>query len=314
MSNKGHIAVVGAGLVGSGWAIVFARAGYEVKAYDASPDTRERLPGFLRESLVAMMDHGLVDDVEPIRSRIAVVNDLASAVRGACYVQESVVEVIEPKKAIANEIDQYLEPDAVVGSSTSGFPASSFTEACRNRARFVVAHPVNPPHLVPVVEIVPAPWTDTATVERTRALMEAVGQEPVLVKREVPGFILNRLQGALLDEAWSLFEQGYASAEDIDKTVKYGLGLRWSFMGPFETIDLNAPEGIDDYARRLGPMYLELAKGRAPAAAWSEDAIRRATEERRALLPKEEINARRAWRDKRLMAIAASRRVETPRR
>jgi len=303
---SGHIGIVGAGLVGSGWAIVFARAGHRVRVFDASAATLERISGQLRLALEAMSRHGLVDDAEAILSRIAVADSLADAVSGATYVQESVVEVLERKRAVSMEIDGHLGPDTIVGSSTSGLPASSFTEGCANRARFVVAHPVNPPHLIPVVEIVPAPWTDPSTVEKTRALMESVKQAPVVVTREIPGFILNRLQGALLDEAWSLFDQGYATAEDIDKTIKFGLGLRWSFMGPFETIDLNAPTGIDDYARRLGPMYVELAEGRRPAGPWGDDAIARATAERRAALPADEIDARRAWRDERLMALRAS--------
>jgi len=302
----GHIGIVGAGLVGSGWAIVFARAGHEVKVFDATPAVLERLPEQLQTSLSAMKSHDLVDDPGAIVSRIKIEASLEDCVLGASYIQESVIEVLERKREVSAAIDRLLGAETIVGSSTSGLPSSSFTENCVNRARFLVAHPVNPPHLVPVVEIVPAPWTDSATVERTRDLMKEVRQEPVLVNREIPGFILNRLQGALLDEAWSLFDQGYASAEDIDKTIKFGLGLRWSFMGPFETIDLNAPKGIDDYARRLGPMYVELAEGRRPAGPWSEEAVARATAERRAELPAEQIDARRQWRDDRLMALRAS--------
>jgi L-gulonate 3-dehydrogenase len=300
------IAVVGAGLVGSGWAIVFARAGHRVSVFDANADTRKQLPALIRNSLEAMQRHGLIKGEEDILANISICNDLASAVSGAGYVQESVVEIIERKREVSLDIDRYLAPEAIVGSSTSGFPSSSFTEKCKNRSRFIVAHPVNPPHLVPVVEVVPAPWTDRMTVEKTCNLMQAVGQAPVMVNKEIPGFILNRLQGALLDEAWSLFDQGYASAEDIDKTVKFGLGLRWAFMGPFETIDLNAPLGIDDYARRLGSMYVELAGGRRPAGAWSDDAVSRATKERRAALPQDKIDERRAWRDSQLMALRAS--------
>src|ERR1700761_3889568 len=230
---NGPIAVVGAGLVGSGWAIVFARAGHRVSVFDANADTRKRLPVLIRNSLEAMQTHGLIEGVDDILANISICNDLPSAVSEAVYVQESVVEVIERKREVSLEIDRHLAPEAIVASSTSGFPGSSFTETCKNRSRFIVAHPVNPPHLVPVVEVVPAPWTDPMTVEKTCSLMQAVGQAPVMVNKEIPGFILNRLQGALLDEAWSLFDQGYASAEDIDKTVKFGLGLRWSFMGPF---------------------------------------------------------------------------------
>ncbi|MBP2551423.1 3-hydroxyacyl-CoA dehydrogenase [Neorhizobium galegae] len=305
---SGHIAIVGAGLVGAGWAIVFARSGHQVKVFDTSEAIRSRLPDHLKAALEAMAAYGLVSGVDDIMHRITVCASLADAVTGADYVQESVIERVDLKREVSAEIDRHLAQTAVVGSSTSGLPASSFTEDCRNRERFVVAHPVNPPHLVPVVEICPAPWTAPATVEKTRDLMQSVGQAPVVVTREIPGFILNRLQGALLDEAWSLFDQGYATAEDIDKTIKHGLGLRWSFMGPFETIDLNAPAGIDDYARRLGPMYVELAGGRRPAGPWSDDAVRRATEERRARLPQDQIDARRAWRDERLMALVASQK------
>jgi L-gulonate 3-dehydrogenase len=309
---NGHIAVIGAGLVGSGWAIVFAKAGHKVRIFDANAAIRESLPTHLRNSLDAMARHGLIDNIDAVMARMTFCDQLTDAVVGAIHVQESVIEVVERKREVSSEIDRHLGPQSLVGSSTSGLPASSFTEHCLNRSRFVVAHPVNPPHLVPVVEIVPAPWTDETTVQKTCELMQSVGQAPVLVKREIPGFILNRLQGALLDEAWSLFDQGYASAEDIDKTIKFGLGLRWSFMGPFETIDLNAPAGIDDYARRLGPMYVELAQGRAPAASWSADAVRRATEERRAALPQDKIDERRVWRDERLMALRASQsKLET---
>src|SRR5690606_2084294 len=118
-------------------------------------------------------------------------------------------------------------------------PASAFTEALKNRSRCLVAHPINPPHIIPLVEIVPAPWTDPAVVERTRALMNEVGQAPIQLTREVSGFVVNRLQGALLAEAFRLVENGVCTTADVDAAVADGLGLRWSFVGPFETIDLN---------------------------------------------------------------------------
>jgi L-gulonate 3-dehydrogenase len=299
-----HIAIIGAGLVGTGWSIVFARAGYAVRVFDAAV-TRESLLDRLSQALDAMARYSLVDDVATILSRVEVVESIEAAVTGASYIQESVAEIVEVKRQVSAEIDRFLAPDAIVGSSTSGLPASSFTEECENRARFTVAHPVNPPHLIPVVEIVPAPWTDIDTVARTRTLMDNVGQAPVVLTREIPGFILNRLQGALLEEAWSLFEQGYASAADIDRTISHGLGLRWSFMGPFETIDLNAPGGIEDYARRFGPMFAGFAVDRRTSR-WSDEGIARATAERRAALPSAALEARRAWRDERLMALLAS--------
>ncbi|HQT65242.1 MAG: 3-hydroxyacyl-CoA dehydrogenase [Acidocella sp. 20-57-95] len=301
-----RIAVIGAGLVGAGWAVVFARAGHKVKIFDASETLRRGLPAQLEASLQKLHQHGLITEApEAVNARVTVVERMADAVSGADYVQESVFEQLDLKKSVSAEIAQYLAPHAVVGSSTSGFSGSSFMAALPNRSRFLVMHPVNPPHVIPVVEIVPTPWTAPEIAPQMREFMESIGQVPVVLNKEIDGFILNRLQGALLDEAWKLFEEGYASAADIDATISQGLGLRWSFMGPFETIDLNAPLGIDDYARRFGGMYQRLAALRHPVAPWPQEAIERATAECRATLPIEKLNERRAWRDDRLMALIA---------
>lgn len=305
-----NVAIVGAGLVGSGWAIVFARSGATVRVFDAEASIRASVLDRIRESLAEMRSVGLVDEVEAILARISVADSLAEAVADADYVQESVFERVDVKTAISLAIDAAMRPDAIVGSSSSGIPASAFTEGCRNRGRFLISHPVNPPHLVPVVELVPAPWTDPAIVPFLRAEMERFGQVPVVVNREIAGFILNRLQGALLNEAWALFEDGYASAADIDATVAHGLGLRWSFMGPFETIDLNAPGGVADYAERLGPLYHSVAQDRTDPKPWSDELVGRVAAERRGALPSEALADRRAWRDGRLMRLVAHKQAQ----
>jgi len=302
--------VVGAGLVGSAWAIVFARAGVAVRVFDASEEIRRAAAGRIRESLNDMAKAGLVDGVDAICSRVTIVEDLRAAVGDVDYVQESVFERVEEKRAVSEAIGGLIRDDAVVGSSSSGIPASAFTEHAPRRERFLIAHPVNPPHLIPLVELVPAPWTDPTIIPWLRAAMEALGQAPIVVKREIEGFILNRLQGALLNEAWALFEEGYASAADIDLTVSHGLGLRWSFMGPFETIDLNAPGGVDDYARRLGPLYHSIAQSRTHPRLWSPELIERARSERRASLAQDKLPERSAWRDRRLMALVGHRRSQ----
>lgn len=302
------IAIVGAGLVGSGWALVFARAGLRVQVYDPVAEVRARILPWARESAGAMAAVGLIDDVEVVLARLHVVDTLEAALDGATYVQESVFERVEVKTDICRAIDALMAPHAIVGSSSSGIPASRFTEGCTHRGRFLIAHPVNPPHLAPVVELVPAPWTDAEALEGARALMHAVGQVPVMLTREIDGFILNRLQGALLNEAWALYDEGYASLADIDATIAHGLGLRWAFMGPFETIDLNAPGGIVDYAARLGGMYHAMAQSRTPRA-WPEETIRRAGEERRSALPEAGLTARRAWRDQALTGLAAFKKA-----
>lgn len=175
-------------------------------------------------------------------------------------------------------------------------------------ARVLVVRPVNPPHLVPVVELVPSPATAPEAVQFAHDLMTAVGQSPVRVNKEIEGFVLNRLQGVLLREAWALVEDGVASCEDIDKTVRDGLGWRWSFMGPFETIDLNAPGGVADYAARLGPLYRSIAASRLQDAEWSEALIRSVEGQRPQFLAQDDLAQRRDWRDRMLMALASTRR------
>lgn len=305
------VAIVGAGLVGSAWAVVFARAGRAVRVFDEDAAIRTALPGRARTMLEDMKAAGLADDVEAALSRIQVFDSLAEAVGPADYVQESVHERVELKTAIANAIGRAMRPEAIVGSSASGIVASLFTAEAEHRGRFLVAHPVNPPHLVPICELVPAPWTEPAVVTSVRALMEDVGQVPVTVNREIEGFILNRLQGALLAEAWALLAEGYASAADIDATLTAGLGLRWSFIGPFETMDLNATGGIDDYARRFSGLYQRMAASRGTEpSAWPPEAVERARQERRAAVPFEDLAARRDWRDRRLMALRAHQKAQ----
>jgi len=151
----------------------------------------------------------------------------------------------------------------VLVSSTSAISASRFTEGLKGRARCLVGHPVNPPHLVPLVEVCGAPWTSPEAIDGAREIYREIGQVPVTINREINGFVLNRLQGALLAEAFRLVGEGFISAEDLDRTVKDGLGLRWSFLGPFETIELNAPGGIPDYCARYTGFYKELASAAA---------------------------------------------------
>ena len=169
---------------------------------------------------------------------------LEEALDGASHVQESTPEDVGVKRHVFSRLDALAPADAVLASSTSAILPSRFTEALPGRGRVLVVHPINPPYLIPAVEIVPAPWTDAAVVERTAALMRSAGHAPIVMKREIDGFVMNRMQGALLEEAFRLVAEGYASIEDVDIGIRDGLALRWSFIGPFETIDLNAPGGV----------------------------------------------------------------------
>lgn len=304
------VAVVGSGLVGAGWAIVFARAGLRVRLYDADAHATERALAVIAEQLKELESFGLPGDAAKVAAHIQPVTTLADAVGEAGYVQESVLEQVDLKRGLMQEIEQGGAQDLVVGSSSSGIPASAFTAGLEIASRVLVVHPVNPPYLVPVVELVPSPATSQATVAFADVLMRSLGRSVVVVRKEVQGFVLNRLQAALVREAWALVEDGVASCEDIDKTVRDGLGWRWSFMGPFETIDLNAPGGVADYARRFGRLYQEIAQSRSHEAPWPAELIAKVEAERRSLLSKNELPNRRAWRDRHLMKLAAQREKE----
>jgi L-gulonate 3-dehydrogenase len=304
-----HIAVIGSGRIGRAWAIVFARAGFAVRLHDADRAMLDGAVPAIRESLEDLQHYGLLDEtVERVVGRITPCPSIEDAVRDVELVQENIAEVLEVKRALFAEMDRITSPDTILSSSTSGIPASMFTESLGGRARCLVGHPVNPPSLVPLVELCGAPWTSEDTLARARTLYEEAGQKPVTVAREISGFLLNRLQGALLDEALSLYAQGYASAADLDTVMRDGLGLRWAFMGPFETIDLNAPGGVADYAGRYGDTYRKIAAERS-AFDWPPDVIGKLDAERRAVLPRDQIEARCRWRDRRLMALLAGRRA-----
>lgn len=296
-----RIAVIGAGLIGRSWAIVFARAGWEVALHDATSDAAERALAMVTDGMAELQEHGLVDDAKAAVKRVRTSSSLADALDGASFVQENTPETLDAKRAIFTDLDRLAAPDAILASSTSTIVASLFTEKLKGRHRCLVAHPVNPPHLVPLVELVGAPWTASETIAQAKTIYEAVGQVPILVKREIEGFILNRLQAVLLSEAFRLVEDGYVTPQDLDKTLKDGLGLRWSFMGPFETIELNAPGGIPDYCRRYGPSLSRLSA--ADPVIYSGENLGRILKQWGKPLPPHQIATRMRWRDHRLAAL-----------
>ncbi|WP_111414799.1 3-hydroxyacyl-CoA dehydrogenase [Billgrantia lactosivorans] len=307
-----QIGIVGAGLIGRAWAIVFARAGLPVSLHDLDSSALDKARDAIRQSLEDLRQAGLIEDVTGCLSLIRTESDLAHAMAGVEYIQECGPEDVEAKRRIYADLEAAVDETTVLASSTSGIAASQFTDHLRHPERCLVAHPVNPPYLIPLVEVVPSPATSAAAVDRTLRLMEQARQVPILVRKEVQGFILNRLQGALLNEALRLFRDGYASAEDLDKTVKHGLGLRWSFMGPFETIDLNAPAGVVDYGQRYGPLYRDVDRQRGEDDPWEAATLTALNEERRERLPSDGLADRQAWRDRRLMALIAHQRGALP--
>jgi L-gulonate 3-dehydrogenase len=306
------VAIVGTGLIGRSWAIVFARAGWEVRITDPSADQLAAAPRLIRQGLDELAAHGLAADPAGAARRVSAVASLTEAIRGVDLVQENGPELVEIKRELFAELDRLAPAGAVLASSSSAIVASRFTETLAHRERCLVAHPVNPPHLVPLVELCGAPWTAAAIIERARGIYDSVGQVPIVVNREVEGFVLNRLQGALLSEALRLVEEGIVGPQDLDKTVKDGLGLRWSFLGPFETIELNAPGGIADYCARYGGFYRRLAADPPQPEVWDDASVARILAVWGEAPGADRLAAKSAWRDACLTALRAHKASRTP--
>lgn len=303
-----RVTILGGGVIGTGWAIVFARGGHAVRIHEPDAVARDTLPARLAD---AAQDAAAVpggEDVAAILPRIAVTAGLAAALDGVDYVQECVPERLPVKQAVFAELDRLAPRGAILASSTSSFGMSRIAGDLAGRARMLVAHPATPPHLLPVVEIVPAPFTDAAVTEAATALMRALGQKPVRIHREIPSFVMNRLQGALLIEIFRSIGEGLISPEDADSLIRDGFGLRWAFLGPLEGVDLNAPGGIADYLTRYGFIFDDQA-----AEAGATDAV--VTPELIALLeaslrrqrPLNQLPARIGWRDRNLAALRRMR-------
>ena len=302
--NKKKIACIGVGNLGRAWAAIFARAGHDVALYDNAPGAVDAALPAIESSLAAMAEADLVDNVEAAMGRIRKCESFADALQGVDHVQESVIEDVEVKRAVFRELDRETPPGAVIASSVSSIPPSEFMANLEGGGRCIVAHPVNPPHLIPVIEVMLGPSTSEQTFEACCAFLRGIGQVPVRLNKEIFGYVLNRLQFALIHEALHLVDGGYISAEDIDNVVKYGLGRRWAFMGPFETNHLNATGGITEYYDKfqgaIGGIIAELHREPHPL---NPELISRLAVEMESTTPVAEVPARQEWRDRQLMAL-----------
>jgi len=307
MSN---IAIVGAGFIGRAWAISFARAGHDVALWDEDKAAPGKALSTIEKLLPDLEAQDLLGGgtAAQARGRMRAAAQLEDALADVDYVQENTPENVEIKRAVFTRLDAAAPAGAILASSTSAILPSAFTEHLTGRGRCIVVHPLNPPYLIPAAEVVPAPWTDASVITRTADFLRAAGHAPIVMKRELDGFVMNRLQGALLEEAFRLVASGHASVEDVDIGIREGLALRWSFMGPFETIDLNAPGGVRDYVERYESIYQRLHAQMQSRADWSGPVLDTIESERRKRLPAEKLQDRQDWRDRRLMALMAHKR------
>jgi carnitine 3-dehydrogenase len=248
----GRVAVVGAGTIGSSWAALFLAHGLDVAAHDPAPGAEQRLRRFVARAWPTLERLGLAEGADPERLRFH--TDPADAADGAGFVQESGPENLAGKQALLARMEQGLAPDAIVASSTSGLLPSDLQAGRSGPERYLVGHPFNPPHLMPLVEVVGGRVTDPVVLDRAMAFYASVGKRPIRIQREVPGHVANRMQVALYREAIHLVLEGVASIEDVDAAIAYGPGLRWAIMGPHVLHHLAGGEGgLRHQLEHIGP-------------------------------------------------------------
>lgn len=304
------VAVIGGGTIGLGWAVVLTAAGHEVRLVEPDAVRRAVLHEALRERLALLAEHDLATvHTDEAARRLVPADRPAAVLDGAALVLECAPEDLALKRALFAELDGLAAAEVVLASSSSALTASAIAGGLQGRARCLVAHPGNPPFLLRIVEIVPAPFTAAAAVERATAILAGAGMIPVRLNREIDGFVFNRLQGAVLREAYALVRDGVASVEAIDTVVREGLGPRWAVTGPFETADLNVRGGIEAHARRMGEAYARMGAERGRAEPWTPELVAAVTAQRRARLPLERWAERVAWRDRVLAALQRTRRA-----
>jgi len=302
--SQGRVAIIGSGTIGRSWAICFARSGYQVSLYDRSAEEADAAVCAIEKSLRELQSVGAPLNAATIMESINVAATLEAALDGAIYAQESVTENLAVKSALFREMDQLAPARAILASSSSAIMPSLFLGELAGRHRCLVIHPFNPPHLIPLVEIVPSQWTASTVVASSRELMMSIGQSPIVLGREVEGFVGNRLQAAVVNEAMNLVHLGVVNPKDLDLCMTQGLARRWAFIGPFATMDLNAPLGFADYARKFRASYQQLGRTLGVGEPWHDEAAERVAEWRRSEVPVESISDAQARRDQQLLHLA----------
>lgn len=301
--------MVGSGLIGRSWAMVFLSGGYKVKIYDNKPGQASGAITEIRKQLEELqqskMLRGNLSAAEQT-SLLSSHDDLQQALQDAFFVQECVFEDLEAKQTVFQEVESLVKESVILSSSTSCLMPSNVFSRVQNRTRCIISHPVNPPYYVRLVELVPHPETLPAVMDVAFSLMTDVGQAPVRLRKEIDGFALNRVQYAIIAESWRLVQDGVISVKDIDLVMSEGLGMRYAFIGPIETMHLNAPEGMEDYLQRYSEGIKRVLKSFGPVPEFSGDAAARITEEICEMIPadQEHLTARRERRDQLLMGLA----------
>ncbi len=268
-----QIAVVGTGVIGASWAALFLAQGFQVVATDPGPGAEEALRRLVDQAWGPLSSLGVSPDVSP--KKLVFTPDLQRAVSGADFVQENAPERPDLKKKLFADIDRMTPESAVIASSSSGLTMTSIQSACRRPERCVIGHPFNPPHLMPLVEVVGGQKTSPETIDRAIAFYRSLGKKPIRLHKEVVGHVANRLQAALIREVVNLVEKGVVTAEDADTAVCWGPGIRWAIMGPNLLAHLAGGEGgIQHFMEHLAEPLATWWKDLGTQTEWSPEAKR----------------------------------------
>ncbi len=300
-----RVALVGSGLIGQGWGALFALHGYSVVMQDLSEERLEEAKSRVIKHIVTLVEAGLGKNAKAAAKLLETTTSLGDALEGADFVQESVFESLKVKCPLYAEMDKLAPKGVVFASSSSGLLMTDIASKMRRHPeRAIVAHPWNPVHLVPLVELSPGTKTSKETTNLTYRLMEKIGRVPVVLKKEASGFIANRLSAVLWREALNIVDQGIATVEDVDKAVKAGPGIRWAIMGPYLTYHLGGGKGGIEYLmRHIG---ISKATWLETAATWTDtpdSAIQKAVDGVNNMVGDKRFEELEAWRDKYLLEL-----------
>ncbi|MFH1328501.1 MAG: 3-hydroxyacyl-CoA dehydrogenase NAD-binding domain-containing protein [Candidatus Bathyarchaeota archaeon] len=303
-----RIACVGSGLIGHGWATIFAMKNYQVSLQGIREKSLVNAVEQIRSNLKFLAEQNLVnrEEIEAMMERITITTNLTEAVRNADYIQESAPENLDLKKKIFEKIDSESPANTIIASSSSGFAITELQKVTSRPERCIIVHPFNPTHLIPLVELVPGEKTSRETVELAYGFMEKIGKVPVVLRKEVPGYIANRLSSALWREAIDLVDKGVASVDDVDKVLYSGLGIRWAIIGAHLTYHLGGGSGgIKRFIENIGPTFSHIWETMDPWTAIPSSAVEKIIEgvSQMSIAKKMDIDDIVKWRDRKLVEL-----------